>query len=71
MNSESVLLTKIEERKKLWFAKFNLIEVHPISKYLMVNIIDMSLGTITGMIVAPIMMKGVKKFTSSSESIRF
>jgi hypothetical protein len=27
----------------------------------MVNIIDMSLGMIIGMILAPIMMKGVKK----------
>lgn len=38
-----------------------MVEVYPILKQLMVNIIDMSLGMIIGMILAPIMMKGVKK----------
>lgn len=38
-----------------------MIEVYPILKLSMVNIIDMSLGMIIGMILAPIVMKGVKK----------
>ncbi len=38
-----------------------MVEVYSILKYLMVNIIDMSFGMVIGMILAPIMMKGVKK----------